>query len=71
MNRVDPSPCTHTGSEPSEQNEPRLIGREIRDLRKARGVTLAAVAEASGLSVGYLSLLECDRATPSIKARKF
>jgi transcriptional regulator with XRE-family HTH domain len=68
MNRVDSSPRTHTASETAEPNEPRLIGREIRDLRKARGVTLAAVAEASGLSVGYLSLLERDRATPSIKA---
>ena len=37
-------------------------------MRKARGVTLAELAEASGLSVGYLSLLERDRATPSIKA---
>jgi transcriptional regulator with XRE-family HTH domain len=49
-------------------NEPRLIGSEIRGLRKARAVTLAELAEASGLSVGYLSLLERDRATPSIKA---
>jgi transcriptional regulator with XRE-family HTH domain len=37
-------------------------------LRKARGFTLAALAESSGLSIGYLSLLERDRATPSIKA---
>ncbi len=55
-------------SEPSGADQPRLIGREIRGLRKARRVTLAALAEASGLSVGYLSLLERDRATPSIKA---
>jgi transcriptional regulator with XRE-family HTH domain len=50
------------------ETAPRKIGREIRDLRKARGLTLTALAEASGLSVGYLSLLERDRATPSIKA---
>src|SRR4051812_26714068 len=43
----------------------RYLGREIRNLRKARAMTLAAVAAASGLSVGYLSLLERDRATPS------
>jgi transcriptional regulator with XRE-family HTH domain len=37
-------------------------------LRKARGLTLTDLADASGLSIGYLSLLERDRATPSIKA---
>jgi transcriptional regulator with XRE-family HTH domain len=53
----------------TEANAPiRYLGREIRSLRKARGLTLAAVAQASGLSVGYLSLLERDRATPSINA---
>lgn len=46
----------------------RYLGPEIRNLRKARGMTLAAAANASGLSVGYLSLLERDRATPSINA---
>ena len=55
-------------SESADPSQPRLIGRDIRGLRKARGVTLAGLAEASGLSVGYLSLLERDRATPSIKA---
>ncbi|HLW92695.1 MAG TPA: helix-turn-helix transcriptional regulator, partial [Roseiarcus sp.] len=68
MNRVDHSPLADTGSESSGPDQPRLIGREIRSLRKARGVTLATLAEASGLSIGYLSLLERDRATPSIKA---
>lgn len=56
---------------PSAQQDvgqPRLIGREIRALRKARGVTLTQLAALSGLSIGYLSLLERDLATPSIKA---
>lgn len=44
------------------------LGREIRGLRKARGLTLTQLAEKSGLSIGYLSLLERDRATPSINA---
>ena len=68
MNRVDRSTDALAAAEPSEPDLPRRIGREIRDLRKARRVTLAAVAEASGLSVGYLSLVERDLATPSIKA---
>jgi len=46
----------------------RYLGREIRGLRKARSLTLATVAAASGLSVGYLSLLERDLATPSVNA---
>src|SRR5260221_11492237 len=46
----------------------RYLGPEIRNLRKARGLTLAAVAQASGLSAGYLSLLERDRAPPPIHA---
>jgi len=46
----------------------RFLGGEIRGLRKARGHTLASLAEASGLSIGYLSLLERDLATPSINA---
>ena len=53
----------------SDRVEPeRRIGGEIRGLRKARGYTLALLAEKSDLSVGYLSLLERDLSTPSIKA---
>jgi transcriptional regulator with XRE-family HTH domain len=55
-------------AEPQAQSQPRLIGADIRGLRKARGLTLTGLAEATGLSIGYLSLLERDRATPSIKA---
>lgn len=46
----------------------RHIGREIRGLRKARRYTLAILAARTQLSVGYLSLLERDLATPSINA---
>ncbi|MCC7272945.1 MAG: helix-turn-helix transcriptional regulator [Alphaproteobacteria bacterium] len=51
-----------------ETGDVRHLGREIRGLRKARGLTLAVLAAQSGLSVGYLSLLERDLATPSINA---
>ena len=61
-------PGREPASESSDSGEPRLIGGEIRGLRKARGLTLTDLADASGLSIGYLSLLERDRATPSIKA---
>jgi transcriptional regulator with XRE-family HTH domain len=72
MNRIvappRPRAAAEAPSESTDPSQPRLIGRDIRGLRKARGVTLAGLAGASGLSVGYLSLLERDRATPSIKA---
>jgi len=42
------------------------IGLRIRDCRQARGMTLQALAEASGLSSSMLSLVERGRASPSI-----
>jgi transcriptional regulator with XRE-family HTH domain len=50
------------------RDETRRLGREIRGLRKARGLTLSALAQRSSLSVGYLSLLERNLATPSINS---
>jgi len=34
------------------------VGREIRDLRKAKGITLSYLAEKIGKSVGYISQVE-------------
>lgn len=51
-----------------EGSSPRLVGQDIRGLRKSREMRLADLAAATGLSVGYLSLVERDLATPSIKA---
>lgn len=45
-----------------------IIGSRMRDLRKAKKMTLKQVAAESGLSVGYLSQLENNIATPSIRA---
>ncbi|HJS91396.1 MAG TPA: XRE family transcriptional regulator [Steroidobacteraceae bacterium] len=44
------------------------MGAEIRGLRKARNLTLNQLAGASGLSVGYLSMVERQQAMPSIKS---
>jgi transcriptional regulator with XRE-family HTH domain len=46
----------------------RRIGDEVRHLRKARGMTLAALSRASGLSQGYLSQVERGISSPSVKA---
>lgn len=42
----------------SEALDEGTVGHELRDLRKARGLTLAQVAEAASISVGYLSQIE-------------
>ena len=45
-----------------------LLGVEIRQLRKARGMTLADLAGTSGLSISFLSKVERDLARPSLTA---
>lgn len=42
------------------------VGRQIRRWRAERGLTLAKVADAAGLNVGYLSQIENDKASPSL-----
>jgi transcriptional regulator with XRE-family HTH domain len=44
-----------------------LVGARIRRRRTDRGLTLAAVAAATGLNVGYLSQVENDKASPSLE----
>ena len=48
----------HKLREGREKNLEVAIGREVRDLRKARGMTVADLAGATGLSVGMLSKIE-------------
>jgi transcriptional regulator with XRE-family HTH domain len=43
-------------------------GRQVRHWRQQRGLTLAQVAERSGLNVGYLSQIENDKASPSLES---
>ena len=51
---------------PSPRPRP-LVGGRIRRRRVERGLTLAGVAELSGLNVGYLSQVENDKASPSLE----
>jgi transcriptional regulator with XRE-family HTH domain len=44
-----------------------LVGAQIRRRRRDRALTLAAVAELTGLNVGYLSQVENDKASPSLE----
>ena len=51
----------------TEARKPRLaVGSQIRRWRTSRGRTLADVATASGVNVGYLSQIENDKASPSL-----
>lgn len=44
------------------------VGQEIKDLRKASGITLSQLSNATKLSQGYLSQIERGISSPSIKA---
>jgi transcriptional regulator with XRE-family HTH domain len=44
-----------------------LVGGRIRRRRTERALTLSAVAEATGLNIGYLSQVENDKASPSLE----
>ncbi|MBS7726271.1 helix-turn-helix transcriptional regulator [Pseudomonas lalucatii] len=50
----EPLPAKGNGTDP----ESLRIGRQIRDLRKSKRITLAALAEKLDRSVGYLSQVE-------------
>ena len=47
-----------------------LVGAQIRDLRKAKGLTIAALAERIDRSVGYVSQIERNLSELSIPALK-
>jgi transcriptional regulator with XRE-family HTH domain len=44
------------------------VGRQVRRWRAERQLTLAVVAERSGLNIGFLSQIENDKAAPSLDA---
>lgn len=44
------------------------VGREARRWRRSRGLTLAEIAQRSGLNIGYLSQIENEKAVPSLDA---
>lgn len=44
------------------------VAKEIKNLRKARGLTLDTLSDAAGLSKGYLSQIERGVSRPSVKA---
>jgi transcriptional regulator with XRE-family HTH domain len=59
------------GSAPPADSVPErvrpCVGPQVRRLRKERELTLAQVAQRTGLNVGYLSQIENDKASPSLE----
>ena len=45
-----------------------MYGSRIREMRKRRGLTLKAVAEATGYTIGHISQIERDLKSPSLVA---
>ena len=51
---------------PGAERRAPAVGAEVRRWRSERGMTLANVADRTGLNVGYLSQIENDKASPSL-----
>jgi transcriptional regulator with XRE-family HTH domain len=50
----------------SERNLEAAIGREVRSFRRQQGLTVADLAQATGLSIGMLSKIENGITSPSL-----
>ena len=61
-NQADPRPGDSNGTPNGD-----FDGAEIRALRKARSLSLTQLAERCELSVGYISQIERNRSTPSVR----
>ncbi|SLN10112.1 HTH-type transcriptional regulator PuuR [Roseovarius litorisediminis] len=56
----------HKTKENREKNLETAIGREVRECRRQRNMTVADLAEVTGLSVGMLSKIENGVTSPSL-----
>ena len=56
----------HRVAEPREKVLEVAIGREARALRRRKGLTVAELAQAAGLSIGMLSKIENGLTSPSL-----
>lgn len=51
---------------PAPSSDPTRIGPRLRGSRKAQGLTIANVADATGLTKGFISRVERDETSPSV-----
>ena len=49
-----------------EERRKPAVGGQVKRWRRERGLTLATVAQRTGLNIGYLSQIENDKASPSL-----
>ena len=49
-----------------EDNQEISVGRHLRSIRALRGLSMRALAEASGLNINTLSLIENNKTSPSV-----
>ena len=63
-------PLTKTSDDrkPRPRETATILGTRLRELRKAKSMTLQMLADEAGLSVGFLSQLERNHASPSVRA---
>jgi len=59
------APLRQSDASASQAQAPQFGGR-IRELRRKAGLTLQALADEAGISVGFLSQVERNKATPSL-----
>jgi Uncharacterized conserved protein, contains double-stranded beta-helix domain len=62
------SPTGDTAASDAPPDIGKRVGAEVRQLRKARGMTLTDLAAQTGLSIGYLSQVERNLSAPSVKS---
>src|SRR5699024_7017274 len=55
-------------SQQQTETQGQKIGNEVRTLRKLRQKTLRQLSKEAGLSIGYLSQVEREKSSPSVKA---
>ena len=56
----------HRVREITERNLEAAIGREVRTFRRQQGMTVADLANVTGLSIGMLSKIENGNTSPSL-----
>ena len=56
----------HRLREITERNLEAAIGREVRNFRRQQGMTVADLANVTGLSIGMLSKIENGNTSPSL-----
>jgi transcriptional regulator with XRE-family HTH domain len=65
--KTDSSSKPSVGADDAPGRSRPCVGPQIRRLRHERALTLAQVAQRTGLNVGYLSQVENDKASPSLE----